>query len=219
MERLLEAFDCHLTQMYGLTETGGMIAALQHDEHHGERMSSCGRATFGTEIRIVDDEGAVVADGMPGELVTRGTGNTPGYWRKPDETAQLYRDGWLRTGDMALKDEDGFIYIRDRLKDMIISGGENVYPAEIESVLSQNSRVADVAVIGSSDPRWGEVPMAVVVPRAGDVTEAELIDWARNRLAGFKLPRSVVFVEEIPRTATGKILKRQLRTDYSNDDV
>jgi acyl-CoA synthetase (AMP-forming)/AMP-acid ligase II len=138
-----------------------------------------------------------------------------GYWRRPQETEDATRDGWFHTGDAGSIDEDGFIYIRDRIKDMIVSGGENIYPAELESVLAEHPAVADVAVIGIPDDRWGETVKAVVVRRGGaTLVEEELIAWSRERLAGYKRPRSVDFVDSIPRNPSGKILKRELREPY-----
>ena len=138
-----------------------------------------------------------------------------GYWGKPEDTAAAIRDGWFHSGDAGTVDEDGFVYIRDRIKDMIVSGGENIYPAELESVLAGHPAVADVAIIGVPDDRWGETVKAIVVRRPGaTLTEAELMDWSRERLAGFKRPRSVDFTDVIPRNPSGKILKRELRERY-----
>jgi acyl-CoA synthetase (AMP-forming)/AMP-acid ligase II len=213
--RSIEVFKCRFTQLYGLTETTGAITALRHEDHHGERLLSCGRAMFGAEIKVVDPMGAEVAAGEIGEVVYRGIGLMQGYWRRPDDTAAAVRDGWFHTGDAGSMDADGFLYIRDRIKDMIVSGGENVYPAELESALMGHPAVADVAVIGIPDDRWGETVRAIVVrtPGAG-LTEEELIDWSRERLAGYKRPRSVSFAESIPRNPSGKILKRELREQY-----
>jgi acyl-CoA synthetase (AMP-forming)/AMP-acid ligase II len=141
-----------------------------------------------------------------------------GYWGRPEDTATTIRDGWVHSGDAGSMDADGFLYIRDRIKDMIVSGGENIYPAELESVLADHPAVADVAVIGVPDDRWGETVKAIVIRRPGaGLTEQELIEWSRDLLAGFKLPRSVDFVDAIPRNPSGKILKRQLREPYWAD--
>jgi acyl-CoA synthetase (AMP-forming)/AMP-acid ligase II len=138
-----------------------------------------------------------------------------GYWRRPDDTAATIRDGWLHSGDAGSVDADGFVYIRDRIKDMIVSGGENIYPAELESVLAGHPAVADVAVIGVPDAKWGESVKALVVRRPGaELSAQELMDWSRGRLAGFKRPRSVDFADAIPRNPSGKILKRDLRQPY-----
>ena len=216
--RSIDVFKCRFTQLYGLTETTGAITALRHEDHRGERLLSCGRPMFGAEVRVVDPFGADVPADEIGEVVYRGAGMMQGYWRRSDETAAAVHDGWFHTGDAGSLDADGFLYIRDRIKDMIVSGGENIYPAELESVLMGHPAVADVAVIGVPDDRWGETVKALVVRRAGaELTQEELVDWSRDRLAGFKRPRSVDFVETIPRNPSGKILKRQLREEYWAD--
>jgi acyl-CoA synthetase (AMP-forming)/AMP-acid ligase II len=215
LERSIATFGCRFTQVYGLTETTGAITFLQHEQHQGERLFSCGRATFGADMKVVDAAGNEVPRGEIGEIVYRGPGTMQGYWDKPADTAATVRDGWLHTGDAGTEDPDGFFYIKDRIKDMIISGGENIYPAELESVLAGYPDVADVAVIGVPDDQWGETVKAIVVRKAGSkMTGEQLIEWSRSRLAGFKLPRSVDFVESIPRNPSGKILKRQLRDPY-----
>lgn len=215
LRRSIDTFGCRFTQVYGLTETTGAITALRFEDHQGERLLSCGRSMFGAEIRIRDALGNNVPPNEIGEIVYRGNGLMAGYWRRPEDTAAAIRDGWFHTGDAGSMDEDGFIYVRDRIKDMIVSGGENIYPAELEGVLAGHPAVADVAVIGVPDDRWGEAVKAVVVRRPGASLEAaELIEWSRGRLAGFKLPRSVDFIASIPRNPSGKILKRELRDPY-----
>ncbi len=215
LRRSIETFGCRFTQVYGLTETTGAITALTHEHHRGSQLLSCGRPMFGQEIRVVGPHGEELPAGEVGEVEYRGPGSMAGYWRQPEETAAVLRGGWLRTGDAGCVDDDGFVYIRDRIKDVIITGGENVYPAEVEGALVAHPAVADCAVIGVPDDRWGETVKAIVVRRPGTtVTEAELIAWTRGRLAGFKRPRSVDFVESIPRNPSGKVLKRQLREPY-----
>jgi acyl-CoA synthetase (AMP-forming)/AMP-acid ligase II len=215
LRRSIEVFKCRFTQVYGLTETTGAITALRFEDHEGERLLSCGRPMFGAEIKVVDALDEEVPPGAIGEIVYRGSGIMEGYWGRPEDTATTIRNGWLHTGDAGTMDADGFVYIRDRIKDMIVSGGENIYPAELESVLANHPEVADVAVIGVPDDRWGETVKAIVVPQQGAVlTDQDLIEWSRDRLAGFKRPRSVDFVEAIPRNPSGKILKRQLREPY-----
>lgn len=215
LERSIAAFGCRFTQVYGLTETTGAITFLQHEQHEHERLFSCGRATFGADMKVVDAAGSEVPRGEIGEIIYRGAGTMHGYWNKPADTAATIRDGWLHTGDAGTEDADGFFYIKDRMKDMIISGGENIYPAELESVLAGHPDVADVAVIGVPDDQWGETVKAVVVRKPGsEMTAERLVEWSRSWLAGFKLPRSVDFVESIPRNPSGKILKRQLRDPY-----
>lgn len=214
----LQRFGCEFLQVYGLTETTGSITQLDdHDPaRRPELLRSCGKPYPWVEIRIVDKLGADVPDGTVGELWTRSPQNMLGYWNKPDATAATVTpDGWLKTGDAGYRDADGYIYLHDRIKDMIVSGGENVSPAEVENVLMTHPAVGDVAVIGVPDDKWGEAVKAVVIPAAGSSpTEAELIAYARQRLAGFKLPKSVDFAEVLPRTPSGKLLKRTLREPY-----
>ncbi len=215
LKRSIEVFKCRFTQVYGLTETTGAITSLRHEDHHGERLLSCGRPMFGAEIKVVDARGDEVPSGEIGEIVYRGVGVMEGYWGRPQDTAATIRDGWVYSGDAGSMDADGFLYIRDRIKDMIVSGGENIYPAELESVLADHPAVADVAVIGVPDDRWGETVKAIVIRKPGTgLTDQELMDWSRERLAGFKRPRSVDFVDTIPRNPSGKILKRELREPY-----
>jgi len=214
----LKRFGCEFLQVYGLTETTGSITQL--DEHDPVRrpglLRSCGKPYAWVDVRIVDKEGVDVPNGSVGELWTRSPQNMLGYWNNPDATAAtVTSDGWLKTGDAGYRDDDGYIYLHDRVKDMIVSGGENVSPAEVENVLMTHPAVGDVAVIGVPDEKWGEAVKAVVVPTAGSSpSEAELIAYARERLAGFKLPKSVDFASVLPRTPSGKLLKRTLRAPY-----
>lgn len=202
-------------QVYGLTETCGP-ACLISPEEAVARMGSTGPAFFHTDVRVVDEADRDVAPGQVGEVIVRGAHVMKGYWNRPDATAEALRDGWLRTGDLASVDKDGFVTIQDRKKDMIISGGENVYPAEVESVLSAHPEVADCAVIGIPSEKWGESPAAVVVPRTGAaLTGDDVMAFCENRLARYKIPKQVFLTDEIPRNPTGKILKRVLRERYS----
>lgn len=212
--RALERFDCDLLQVYGQTETTGSITQL--DRHAPELLRSCGKPFPWVHVRIVDDTGRDVPTGTVGELWTRSRQNMRGYWNNPAATAAtITPDGWLKTGDAGYVDHEGYVYLHDRVKDMIVSGGENVYPTEIENVLMTHPDVADVAVIGVPDPAWGEAVKAIVVPAAGSSPgEGDLIAYARDRLAGFKLPKSVSFADDLPRTPSGKILKRALREPY-----
>lgn len=212
--KALERFDCDLLQVYGQTETTGSITQL--DRHDPELLRSCGKPFEWVEVRIVDDAGRDVPTGTVGELWTRSRQNMRGYWNNPDATtATLTDDGWLKTGDAGYLDEEGYVFLHDRVKDMIVSGGENVYPAEVENVLMTHPAVGDVAVIGVPDMTWGEAVKAIVVPvSVGCPSESELIAYARDRLAGFKLPKSVSFAEDLPRTPSGKVLKRALREPY-----
>ncbi|HAU21102.1 MAG TPA: acyl-CoA synthetase, partial [Erythrobacter sp.] len=181
-----------------------------------ERMRSAGKAVPGAEIGILDPEGNEVPRRVIGEVAVRSPSNTAGYWRLPEATAKtIDENGWLHTGDAAFMDEDGYIYIQDRIKDMIISGGENVYPAEVESAIYGHPAIAEVAVIGIPSERWGEEVKAIVVPKPGmEVDEFDVIAWARERVAAFKAPKSVDVIPEMPRNPSGKILRRELRKPY-----
>jgi acyl-CoA synthetase (AMP-forming)/AMP-acid ligase II len=210
-------FNCSFTQFYGMTETTGAGAFLPDEAHDPARgkLRSCGRAWAGLEVRIVGGDGADVPQGDVGEVVVKAPIVMKGYWNKPEETARAIRDGWMHTGDVAYMDADGYVFIYDRLKDMIVTGGENVYPAEVENALFGHPDLADVAVIGVPDPNWGEVVKAIVVAKPGAATDpASVIAWARGRIANYKVPKSVDFVEAIPRNITGKILRRELRKPY-----
>jgi long-chain acyl-CoA synthetase len=217
----METFGCEFIQVYGLTETTGAITQLDgadHDPgHRPQLLRSCGRPYPWVEMRVVDSAtGEDVPVGRVGELWTRSHQNMAGYWNNPDATAQaITPDGWFKTGDAGFMDADGFVFLHDRVKDMIVSGGENVYPAEVENVLMKHPAVADVAVIGVPDERWGEAVKAIVVKAAGaDIDEADIIAFARESLAGYKLPKSVDFAEVLPRNPSGKLLKRELREPY-----
>ena len=178
-------------------------------------LHSCGLPQKGVEIRILDAEGRQLPQGEVGEIVVRTRQIMKGYWRLDEATAKAVRDGWFYSGDAGYFDKDGYLYIHDRVKDMIVSGGENIYPAEVESALFAHPAVADVAVIGVPDEQWGESVKAVVVCKPGAVvTPAMLIAFARERIAGYKVPRSVDFIDILPRNPTGKLLKRELRKPY-----
>ena len=202
-----------------MTETSGTIVTLDPEDHVPEgspRMRSVGKPLPGVELRIVDAEGADVPTGTVGEIATRSSKNMRAYWNLPEATAAtIDADSWLRTGDAGYLDEDGYLFLRDRLKDMIISGGENVYPAEVENAIYGHPKVADVAVIGVPDAKWGEAVKACVVLKPGeDLGEAEIIAHARAHIAGYKCPKSVDFLEALPRNASGKVLRRELRAPY-----
>ncbi|HYN62328.1 MAG TPA: long-chain-fatty-acid--CoA ligase, partial [Rubrivivax sp.] len=203
-------------QLYGLTESGGP-GCLIMGEDALTRAGSTGRAYFHTDLRVLGLDGQDCAPGEPGEILLRGPHNMVGYWNRPEATALVLRGGWLHTGDVGTMDADGFVTIRDRMKDMLISGGENVYPAEVEHMLLGHPAVADAAVIGLASPKWGEVPLAVVVAKKGMTLDIpELLAWCKGRLAGFKLPKAAVVVAEIPRNPSGKILKRVLREQFKD---
>jgi long-chain acyl-CoA synthetase len=218
----LETFRCGLLGLYGLTESTGGVVHLDPSDHHtdGPRqhlLRSVGRPYEWVQLRIADPvSGAELPPGAVGEVWLRAPNVMAGYFHRPEETkAALTPDRWLRTGDGGYLDVEGYLFLTDRVKDMIISGGENVYPVEVEEVLAQHPGVADVTVIGLPDVRWGEAVTALVVRREGaPVGAAELIEFARERLAAYKLPRAIEFVDEFPRTPTGKVLKRELRERY-----
>ena len=216
----LAAFGCRFRQIYGNTESQSMISLLAPEDHEPghPRLASAGRVSFGWEVRIVDPQGADLPFETAGELLIRGECLFGGYWRDPDATAAAFADGgWYRTGDIARLTADGYLYILDRARDMIISGGENIYPAEVEAVLAEHPAVADVAVVGRPDPTWGEAVHAVIIPADGVAAEpGEIIDWSRERLAHFKCPKSAEFVTSLPRTTTGKVLKRELRQQLAS---
>jgi acyl-CoA synthetase (AMP-forming)/AMP-acid ligase II len=218
LERARAVFLCNFCQIYGLTETGNVAVTLRPEEHfvgNKERLLSAGRPAPGVELRIITREGRPARVRETGEIAIRSPGVMIGYWNAAEATQRTLIDGWLMTGDAGYLDEDGYLYVSDRLKDMIICAGENIYPAEIENVLRGHESVADAAVIGIPDEVWGEAILAFVVPRPGSERKtAPLIKHARSRLADFKVPRSIEFVDKLPRTASGKILKNQLREPY-----
>jgi long-chain acyl-CoA synthetase len=220
----IETFGCEFIQVYGLTETTGAITQLDGVDHDPENrphlLRSCGKPYPWVEMRAVDGAGEDVPVGKVGELWTRSHQNMAGYWNNPTATSEaITPDGWFRTGDAGYLDPEGYVYLHDRVKDMIVSGGENVYPAEVENVLAKHPAVADVAVIGVPDERWGEAVKAIVVlaadsPVPAEEIEAHLIAFARESLAGYKLPKSVDVADVLPRNPSGKLLKRELREPY-----
>ncbi|MFM9978702.1 MAG: fatty acid--CoA ligase [Sphingomonadaceae bacterium] len=219
LRQCMDVFGCGFCQQYGMTEACGTIVYLppeDHDPNGNRRMKSAGRPMPGVEIKIIDTQGNDLPAEVVGEIATRSTSNMAGYWKNGAATLQtLDADGWLRTGDAGYLDADGYLYIHDRVKDMIISGAENIYPAEVESAIFGHPTVADVAVIGVPDDRWGEAVKAVVVLKPGaEASEEEIISFARERIAGFKAPKSVDFVDVLPRNASGKVLKRSLKEPY-----
>ena len=200
-------------QVYGLTETCGP-ACLTTPEDAIRKAGSTGKAFFHTDVLIARPDGTKCDVGEGGEVLIRGGHIMTGYWNRPDATAEAIRDGWFHSGDVAVYDDEGFIYIQDRLKDMIISGGENIYPAEIENVILSHPAVADVSVIGVPSDKWGETPLACVVRKDPDLDEKAVIEWCNGKLAKFKMPTAVRFVDVIPRNASGKALKRDLRLQF-----
>ena len=216
LRQALETFDCEMEQGYGLTETVGPVAMLRPDDHRNdEKLQSCGKAVPGAELRVVDQDGNDCAMGDVGEIIVAGVQVMNGYWNRPDDTAAAIKDGWFHTGDAGYFDADGYLFIHDRLKDMIVSGAENVYPAEVERALEDFPGIAEVAVIGVPDEQWGEAVKAVVVAKPDAVlSESEIIEFARTKVARFKCPKSVDIVDAIPRNPSGKILKKELRAPY-----
>ena len=209
-------FGCGFIQFYGMTETTGAGTTLAPGEHHGALMRSCGRPWPTLESRIADEHGNTLGVGEIGEIELRGPIVMAGYWNRPEATAETIRpDGWLRTGDAGFMDADGFFFVHDRVKDMIVSGGENVYPAEVENAILGCPGVADAAVIGVPDERWGEAVKAIVVATPGARPDpADIIAWARQRIAGFKAPKTIDFIDALPRNPSGKVLRRELRAPY-----
>jgi len=204
-----------LVQVYGLSETG-FLTGLQDQEHSDDRLLSCGRPCPGVDVQVVDESGKEVENGHHGELVARGANVMRGYWNNPEETALAFRNGLFRTGDVGSQDGDGYCYILDRLKDMIVTGGENVYSGEVEAVIYQHPDVLETAVFGVPDPQWGEIVMACVVLKPGRTLSADsLIAHCRRTLANYKVPRRIEFVEtDLPKSGSGKILKRILREQF-----
>jgi acyl-CoA synthetase (AMP-forming)/AMP-acid ligase II len=214
-QEIFERFPCGIIELYGLTE--GVITTLEPEDAPG-RWTSVGRPLIGTDIRIVDEDGRELPAGEAGEIVSRGRITMPGYFNRDEATAEAtWTDEtgfrWLRTGDVGRVDEQGFLYIVDRKKDMILSGGQNIYPADIEAVMRTHPVVADIAVIGVPSERWGETPLAVVVPSPGAMPTApdELVAWTNERVGRQQRISAVVYVEDLPRNPNGKILKRELR--------
>ena len=219
LRQCIAMFGAEFVQNYGMTETTGTICVLPPEDHSvegNERMRSAGRPLPGVEMIIRGPDGQALPPRAIGEICTRSSSNMLHYWKLPEATqSTMDADGWIATGDVGYMDEDGYVYMYDRAKDMIISGGENVYPAEVESGIYGHPDVLEVAVIGVPDEKWGEAVKAVCVPKPGHTIDADsIIQWARERLAGFKVPKSVDVIDALPRNPSGKILRRQLREPY-----
>lgn len=215
----LALFKCDFVQMYGMTEAAGGVVALSPDDHTSGisgRLTSAGRAMPGAEVGIMDEQGALLPPGTVGEIVVRSAAVMRGYWRRSNATLEvLTADGWLRTGDVGWMDEEGYLYALDRIKDMIVSGGENIYPAEVESAIYGHPDVADVAIIGVPSDKWGEEVMAIVVPRTGCTPAlASIVSWLDGKIARFKMPKRIKIVDALPRNAGNKILRRVLREPF-----
>ena len=219
--KAMQKFGCEFSQGFGMTELSCIATGLSAEDHvraiesEPELLASAGRAVLGTEVRIADENDQEVPYGTVGELQVRGPQVMTGYWNKPEATAETLKDGWMHTGDAAKMDKRGYIFIQDRIKDMIVSGGENIYPAEVENALFQHPAVADAAVIGIPSEQWGETVLAfLVLQRDEKPTTEDLIEHCRAHLAGYKLPRQIEFMDALPRNASGKVLKNQLREPY-----
>jgi acyl-CoA synthetase (AMP-forming)/AMP-acid ligase II len=217
----IKIFGCRFRQIYGNTESQSMISLLAPEDHQPghPRLASAGRVSFGWEVKIVDPSdptATAVSPEQPGEVLIKGECLFSGYWKDPESTAAAFTsDGWYRTGDIGKLTADGYLYILDRAKDMVISGGENIYPVEVEAVLARHPAIAEVAVIGRPDPVWGEAVHAVIRTVDGaSLSDDELITWCKERLSSFKCPKTVEFTGPLPRTTTGKVLKRELRSRY-----
>lgn len=219
VRQAIKVIGCGFTQVYGLTETTGSITLLPPEDHTPEgapKMRSAGRAIPGGEVKVVGPDGATLAPGEIGEVAMRGPAVMAGYWRNEEATrAVLGDDGWFRSGDAGYMDGEGFVYIHDRIKDMIVSGAENVYPAEVENAIFGHPDVGEVAVIGVPDETWGEAVKAIVTAKPGKTVDPEsVIAWTRERIAAFKCPKTVDVIQAMPRNASGKLLKRDLRKPY-----
>lgn len=225
LRRAMKILNCQFGQGYGLTEASPLLTVLTPEDHlvtdekSERRLASCGKPVKGVDVRVVKEDGSDVKPGEVGEIIARGPNIMLGYWKRPEDTEDVLRDGWLHTGDLATVDEDGYIYLVDRKKDMIVTGGENVYSTEVEAVLYAHPAVKEAAVISIPDPDWGEAVHACVALRDGKpATEEEITEFCRERLANYKVPRSIEFIEgELPKGGTGKILKKQLRERYWKD--
>jgi acyl-CoA synthetase (AMP-forming)/AMP-acid ligase II len=222
IKRAIEKMPCKFMQFYGATEANGAFSILRPDEHDltdEKTLQSCGRPLPLIRFKVLTPEGKLAPAGQPGELVIRSPAITAGYWGQPETTAGVLKNGWYSTGDVAYRDEAGLYYIVDRVKDMIVTGGENVYSAEVENVISTHPAVAAVAVIGVPDPRWGEAVKAIIVlkPEVA-VTDAELDAYCRQRLAAYKVPKSYDYVETLPLVSSGKVSKKDLRARYWTDE-
>ena len=219
VERVLGLFpDPELFQGYGMTENCGLLTCLGPEEHRlgGDLLRSAGRAMLGSVLSIQDEEGQHLSPGQTGEVCARAGNYMQEYWKRPEETLSAFRGGWYHTGDAGYLDSAGYLYLVDRVKDMILTGGENVYPAEVENAIASHPGVLQVAVIGIPSDQWGEAVLAIVVAKEGStVTEEDIKAWARERIAGYKVPTVVEFRNEpLPLSGTMKVLKRDLRLPY-----
>lgn len=221
LSEAIEIFDCEFVQYFGQTETCGGVLSLAWPDHQkalaGQPglLRSCGRSMAGVELKVCDENGNELPGGETGEFVVRSDTNMISYWELPEETGKTLKDGWIHTGDAGYVDENGYAFLRDRIKDMVVTGGENVYPVEVESVLSGHPSILEIAVIGVPDEKFGEALLAVVAIKPGaSLTSDELVEFSRDKIAGFKIPRQLKIVDALPRNASGKVLKTVLREPY-----
>jgi long-chain acyl-CoA synthetase len=222
LKEAIKVLGCDFMQGYGMTEASPLLTVLYPEDHHTEgpekltkRLLSCGREIIGVEVRVVDDDGHDVKPGEIGEIIARGPNIMQGYWKKEAETQAVFKKGWYYSGDMGTVDEDNYIFLVDRKKDMIISGGENIYSTEVENAIYTHPAVFEAAVIGVPDEKWGEAVKGVVALKPGaEATAEEIIQHCRGQIAAFKVPKSIDFVSELPKSGAGKVLKRDLREKY-----
>ena len=223
MRKAMETFDCDFFQIYGMTETGNMAVCLRPEDHTlvwNEKMKAAGKPLPGVEARVMDLAGNTLAAGETGEIHLKSPSNMLGYWNREEATNQTLVNDWIHTGDAGYMDEEGYIYVCDRIKDMIIYAGENIYPAEIEAAISEHEAVEDVAIIGIPDEKWGEIVKAFIILKQGQTLKKRaLITFLRSRIAGFKIPKSISFVDSLPRNPSGKILKRVLRAPFWEEEA
>ena len=221
LEEAMEVFGCDFSQVYGMTETTGTVIALPPEDHERavrekpELLTSCGKACAGNEVKIVDSNGHRLPANETGEICLRSASNMVEYYNRPEATENTIRDGWVFTGDAGFMDEEGYVYLRDRLKDMVVSGGENIYPVEVENVLAGLPGVVEVAVIGVPDETYGEALLAFFAMKPGESVDVDsMVEFCRNKLAGYKIPRRLELIDALPRNPSGKILKTVLREPY-----
>ena len=215
LKKAIDVMDCDFWQVYGLTETTGLGTTMRPEDHDPSRgkLRSCGKAYPGIDIKIVDENNKEVNDGEVGEILIKGQCVMKGYWNKTNATQESIIDDWFYTGDAGYFDNEKFLYIHDRVKDMIVSGGENIYPAEVENALMAHENISDAAVIGIPDDKWGEAVKGIVVV-AKKISDKEIIDFVKTKIASYKCPKSIDFVKILPRNPSGKILRRELRAPY-----
>lgn len=221
LRQALDVFQCDFVQMYGMTETTGTLVNLSPEDHRKaldgrpELLRSCGRPSVGAKAKVVDTDGNEVPNGETGEILLKAVTNMMHYHNLPEATAATLTDGWIHTGDAGYMDDEGYLYLKDRMKDMVVSGGENIYPVEVENAIATHDAVADVAVIGVPDDKFGEALLAFVVTKPGASLDVdEMVAFCRDRIAGYKIPRKLELIEELPRNPSGKILKKILREPY-----